>query len=84
MGWDDEKNNKTEDFVIMNQSLYCLSPSNSPGAVIIAVKFDGKHYDMWEQAVRIALKAKNKLSFIDGKITKLEVNEGEVSAEANA
>ena len=47
-------------------------------------KFDGNNYDLQEQAVRTALKAKNKLSFIDGKITKPKVNEWEISAEATA
>ena len=42
------------------------------------------NYDIWEQADRIALKAKNKLGFIDGKITKPTMREGEESAKANA
>ena len=50
----------------------------------MAIRFDGKNYDPWEQAVRTALKAKNKLGFIDRKITKPTVGEGEETAEANA
>ena len=75
---------KTQGFVITSQSPYYLSSSDSPGALITAIKFDGKNYDLWEQAVRTALKAKNKLGFIDGKITKPAVIEGEESDEANA
>jgi len=40
-------------------------------------------YDLWEQTVRTTLKAKNKLSFIDGSLMKLEVEET-YSAKANA
>ena len=30
------------------------------------VAFNGKNYDLWEKAVTMALKEKNKLGFIDG------------------
>ena len=36
----------------------------------MAVIFNGKNYDLWERAVRTALKAKNKLCFIDGTLTR--------------
>ena len=39
---------------------------------------------MWEQVVRIALKAKNKLAFINGKIAKLVNKDIVYSTEANA
>lgn len=73
----EDQNDKNQGFVITHQSPYYLSSSNSPGALITAIKFDGKNYDLWEQAVRTAFKAKNKLGFIDGKITKPTVTEGE-------
>ena len=75
MGKDDEtKDNgpKQREFFIDTQPPYFLHPSDSLGPIIATVKFNGKDYDLWEQAVRIVLKAKNKLSFIDGKLTKLE------------
>ena len=72
---DDEKKDKIEDFVIPNQSPYYLSPSYSPGAIITVIKFDSKNYNFSEQVVRTTLRAKNKLCFIDGEITKPKVNE---------
>ena len=76
--------NKTEEFVIDNQSPYYLYPSDAPGAIITALKFDGKNYKLWEKAVLTALTAKNKVAFIDGTISKLEMQKGAYSAEANA
>lgn len=80
----EEKNDKNNLFVITNQSPYYLSPSDSLGATIMAIGFDGKNYYLWEQAIKTALKVKNKHGFIDGKITKPTVSEGEESTEANA
>ena len=67
----------------LNHRIICLHLI--PLALITPIKVDGKNYDLWEQAVRKALGAKNKLGFIDGKITKPEMNKGdENSAIANA
>ena len=57
-------------FLIEPHSPYYLHPAEGPGALITAVVFDGKNYDLWAKAVRTALKSKNKLGFIDGSITK--------------
>ena len=67
-----------------NQSPCVLHPFDSHGAIILAIKFDGENYNLWEQAVRTALKAKNKLGFIDGRKTKLKVKEGEDTTQLNA
>ena len=73
--WEREKNatmgddGKKPPFVIDIQSPYYLHPSYSPGVTITAIKFDGRNYELWEQALQTALIAKNKLSLIDGTIT---------------
>jgi len=54
--------------LIVNLHIF-LHPSDLSGAIITVIKFDGKNYDLWEQAVQTALITKNKLSFIDGTIT---------------
>jgi len=77
------KHQKPGEFAIDMQSPYYLHLSDSPGALITAIKFDGKNYDLWEQAVKTALKAKNKLGFIKGKIEKPMVTDKEGSTEAN-
>jgi len=75
---------KPPEFVIDNQSPYYLHPSDAPGAIITAIKFDGKNYELWEKVVTMALTAKNKIALIDGTIQKLEIKKGEYSLEANA
>ena len=57
-------------FVIEPHSPYYLHPSERPGMMITAVIFDGKNYDLWERAVRTALRSKNNLAFIEGKLTR--------------
>ena len=52
--------------------------------MITAVVFDGKNYDLWERAVRTALKAKNKIVFIDGTLTRPTPKENEEFSEADA
>jgi len=64
------KEGKDQPFLITNQSSYFLHPLDSLGAFIIAIKFDRKNYNLWEQVVSTSLKSKNKLGFIDGSITK--------------
>ena len=75
---------KEQSFIIDNQSPYFLHPSDSPGAIITAIRFDGKNYELWESAVRTSLRSKNKLGFIDGTITKPTVQDGKTAAEINA
>jgi len=61
-----------------------LHPSEGPGVLITAVIFNGKNYDLWERAVRTALKAKNKLMFIDGTLQKPKPKEGDDLSELQA
>ena len=73
MGKDDETKNKVDTFVVTPQSPYYLSSSYSPGALITAIKFDGKKIRSWG------------VGFIDGTITKPEMTEGDENlAIANA
>ena len=75
---------KIPDFVINNQSPYYLHPSDVPGAIITVIKFDGKNYELWEKVVSMALTAKNKKAFINGTITKPDMNKRASLAEINA
>ena len=80
---DEEGDNNQEipkEFVIISQSPYYLHPFDGPRAVIIFAKFDGKNYDLWEQAVKNALKSKNELDLMDGSVQKLT----QCSAKLNA
>ena len=71
-------------FVIGNPSPYYLHPLEGSGVLITAVIFDGKNYDIWERAVRTALKSKNRLGFIDRALMKLTPKEGEDTSELQA
>jgi len=63
---------------------YHLHPAEGPGAAITSVIFNMRNYDLWQTAVRMALKAKNKLRFIEGTLTKPEPKKGEDLSELNA
>jgi len=56
--------------VIESQSPYYLHLLEGLGVAITLVIFSRKNYDLWREAIRIALKAKNKLGFIEGTLTK--------------
>ena len=71
-------------FVIETHSPYYLHPSNGPGALITAVIFDGKNYDLWEKAIRTSLRSKNKLGFIEGTVPKPTPTIGEDTTELQA
>jgi len=64
-------------FVIENQSTYYLHPSEGPRIAITSIIFNRKNYDLW----RTALKAKNKLGFIEETLTKPKSNEEEDQSE---
>lgn len=52
-----------------------LHPSDSPGSALIPQQLMGiENYTAWSNSMRIALLAKNKLGFIDGKYQKEQYN----------
>jgi len=72
---------KDPEFVIDLRSPYYLDPSDVPGTIMTTIHFDGKNFHMWENAVIMALRVKNKISFIDGTITKPDMKKGGNSAQ---
>lgn len=54
----------------LNSSLYYLHPSDNPGALITSVLLTHENYQEWATELRNSLKAKQKIGFIDGLITK--------------
>ncbi|KAK4427084.1 hypothetical protein Salat_1477300 [Sesamum alatum] len=58
---------------------YFLHPSDRPGAIITTCMLNGDNYDMWEKAMTNALRAKNKLGFIDGSLKKPDLDTLEAS-----
>ncbi len=51
-------------------SPYFLNASDSPGSTLVTCLLQGENYPTWRRAMMNALRAKNKLSFVDGSITK--------------
>ncbi|XP_013594607.1 PREDICTED: uncharacterized protein LOC106302694 [Brassica oleracea var. oleracea] len=49
---------------------YSLHASDNPGAMITPVTLTGENYNEWSSEMTNALRAKRKLGFIDGSITK--------------
>ncbi|XP_074298580.1 uncharacterized protein LOC141629490 [Silene latifolia] len=49
-----------------------LHPSDNPNLNVTQIIFNGDNYDMWADAVKNGLDAKNKLGFIEGKVQKPE------------
>ncbi|KAF7833271.1 uncharacterized protein G2W53_015604 [Senna tora] len=52
----------------MNQrkNLFYLHPSDNPGTTLVANLLTSSNYLIWSRSMRIALKSKNKLCYIDG------------------
>ncbi|XP_074306277.1 uncharacterized protein LOC141641517 [Silene latifolia] len=71
-----EHNDKKTEFIPPSSPLY-LHPSESTTQSLSQITFDGDNYQLWADAVRNALDAKNKLSFIEGTVKKPVVVEGE-------
>ena len=70
--------------ILKPHSPYYLHPSNGPSALITAIVFDGLNYNLWEKAIHTALKAKNKLGFIDWTLERAEPNGNEDFLEFHA
>ena len=49
-------------------SLYFLQNGDHPGLILVSHPFMEPNFNTWNRAMRVALTAKNKISFIDGSI----------------
>lgn len=47
-------------------SKYYIHPSDANSSQLVSVKFNGDGFNNWKRAMKLALSAKNKLSFVDG------------------
>jgi len=76
--------NAKKRFIIEPHSPYFLHPADGPGVMITAVIFDGINHELWERAMLIALRAKNKVAFIDGRLARPAPKEDEEFSECHA
>ncbi|KAJ3708504.1 hypothetical protein LUZ61_012209 [Rhynchospora tenuis] len=58
----------TSSKLIDGSSPFFLHASENPGTMISSCVLKGDNYDLWQKAMRNALRAKNKLGFIDGSV----------------
>ena len=49
-------------------SPFFMHTSDHPGLQLVSLKLNGTNFDDWEDAMKIALDAKNKIGFIDGSL----------------
>lgn len=49
--------------------------ADHPSLQIISLRLDGLNYDDWNPAMKISLDAKNKISFVDGTLTRPDPSE---------
>ncbi|KAJ8621844.1 hypothetical protein MRB53_030373 [Persea americana] len=61
--------NKEKDDESENNPLY-IHHSDNPTAVLVSPSLTGDNYSTWVRAMRMALRAKNKLGFVTGDISK--------------
>ncbi|XP_074293237.1 uncharacterized protein LOC141620204 [Silene latifolia] len=64
-----DSSGKKRDTIPMSSPLY-LHPSDGPALSLTQIKFDGENYELWADAIRNGLDAKNKLAFVEGTIEK--------------
>jgi len=53
-----------------NNDPLCLHSSDHPGAQIVNIKLTGPNFQKWSRSVKIALRTKGKLGFLDGSCVK--------------
>ncbi|KAL9236428.1 hypothetical protein vseg_011101 [Gypsophila vaccaria] len=66
--------------IVVSSPLY-LHPSDNPSMNVTQIIFNGDNYDMWAEAVKNGLDAKNKLGFIEGNIKEPDGDDNEENIE---
>lgn len=61
-------------------SVYYIHPSDHTGMKLVSTLFNGSLYANWKRSMVIGLTAKNKMSFVDGTLTKPESTADEYKA----
>ncbi|XP_074293847.1 uncharacterized protein LOC141621022 [Silene latifolia] len=79
----DNNKNKNMKNIPMSSPLY-LHPSDSPSLSLTQIVFNGENYELWSDAVRNGLDAKNKLDIVEGTFKKPSGDEGEDNLESVA
>jgi len=67
---DSNSNPRQNEQECYNNDPLCLHNSDHPGAQIVNIKLTGTNFQKWSRSVKIALRTKEKLGFIDGTCTR--------------
>jgi len=67
-----------------SSSPYFLNSSDNPVAVLVSCFLKGDNYPTWRRAMMNALRAKNKLSLVDGSLLKPDEDTKKFRPEKNA
>lgn len=54
-------------------SVYYIHPSDVSSAQLVSVKFDGNGFNKRKRSMMLTLSAKNKLGFVDGSVSILDL-----------
>ncbi|XP_074299746.1 uncharacterized protein LOC141630902 [Silene latifolia] len=73
-----KNDSKNESNTIAPTSPLFLHPSENTNLHLTTIKFNDNNYELWADAVRNGLDAKNKLAFVEGTINKPILKEGAV------
>ncbi|XP_074316629.1 uncharacterized protein LOC141652910 [Silene latifolia] len=83
MSGDGEKSDINKTIIPITSPLY-LHPSDNPSLLLTQTVFNGQNYELWADAVKNDLDAKNKLGFVEEEVKKPEIVKGEESLESLA
>ncbi|KAF8380696.1 hypothetical protein HHK36_028186 [Tetracentron sinense] len=64
------QNSSSSSLLDSSSSPFFLHNGDSLGAVLVSQPLIGKNYNTWSRSMSMALRAKNKLKFVDGTLTK--------------
>lgn len=67
---DGQSSKKVANLNRQEDDVFLVHPSDSPTAVLVSPLLTGDNYGTWVRAMTMALRAKNKLGFIDGTLSK--------------
>jgi len=58
-----------------SSSPFYLNNRDHPGLILVLNPLIGSNYNSWNHSMTMALMAKNKIGFVDGSISKLEIDD---------
>ena len=67
---DSNADRRQVEFEGYNNDPLWLQSSDHPGAQIVSIKLTGPNFQKWSRSIKIALRTKGKLGFIDGSYVK--------------